>query len=358
MPLRNDSSRHLSSGTAIGRRALLGQLGRLGIGIVSLGCFLQGAGGRSARAEALTPVSHQLGWLKGVQFGGDFMALEQGYFAEEKLDVHYTAGGPGTDYRTLVASGRTLVSESNAMGIVEGTRQGQPIVAFAAVMQKDPGCFLSPATAPITSLQDMVGKTIGLPNNIRAQIQVLLRRANIDADKIKFVPVGTDPGMLMSKQVDAYWGWATNAATALRLAGLDPHILPMSDLGVIDYGQVLIARRDTLEQNADTFVRYTRALVKGWRWMTDHTDETAKIIVDKYAQPGTSLLRQTTEAELMKSYVLHGDALTQGLLWIKPDVFEEALKLAKDAGTVAPGQSIDVSKIVTQSIIKAALGKA
>lgn len=358
MTLRNKSLRHFPTGNAVDRRTALGQLGRLGIGVVSLGCFLQGMAGQPARAEALTPISHQLGWLKGVQFGGDFMAMEQGYFAEEKLDVHYTAGGPGTDYRTLVASGRTLVSESNAMGIIEGYRQGQPIIAFAAVMQRDPGCFLSPSTAPITSLQDMIGKTIGLPNNIRAQIQVLLRRANIDADKIKFVPVGTDPGMLMSKQVDAYWGWATNAATALRLAGLDPHILYMSDLGVVDYGQVLIARRDTLEQNADSFVRYTRALVKGWRWMTDHPGETAKIIVDKYAQPGTSLVRQTTEAELMKSYVLHGDALTEGLLWIKPDVFEDAVKLAKDAGTIDPAQSVDLSKIVTQSIIKSALGKA
>ncbi|PKU22415.1 ABC transporter substrate-binding protein [Telmatospirillum siberiense] len=357
MTSRNRPALSPSAGLSIDRRSALGHLGRLGIGAVSLGGFLRFAAGPAA-AETPTPVSHQLGWLKGVQFGGDFMAQEQGYFAEEKLDVHYNAGGPGTDYRTLVASGRTLVSESNALGIIEGARQGQPIVAFAAVMQRDPGCFLSPASAPITSLQDMVGKTIGLPNNIRAQVQVLLKRADIDARKIKFVPVGTDPGMLMAKQVDAYWGWATTAATALRLAGLDPYILYTSDLGIADYGQVLIARRDSIEQNGDTFVRYTRALIKGWRWMVDHPAETAKIVVEKYAQPGTDLARQTTEAEEMKSYVLHGDALTQGLLWIKPEVFENALKLAQDAGTVASTQSIDISRIVTQSIIKAALGKS
>jgi NitT/TauT family transport system substrate-binding protein len=310
--------------------------------------------GGSDGAAGFTTVTHQLGWLKGVQFGGDFMAQELGSFAAEGLSVHYTAGGPGTDYRTIVASGRALVSESNPTGMLDGYLHGQPLVAFAAIMQRDPAAFMSSAAAPIRSLQDMVGKTVGLPDNIRSQIAALMRRARIDPDSVRFVPVGSDPGQLITGQVDAYFSWATTAVPPLKRAGFDPHVLHLSEIGAPSYGGVLIARRDHLEQEHDIFVRYVRALKTGWRWMVDHPDETADIMVRKYAAVGTSLDEQKAEAQLMRDYILYGDAQTKGLLWIDPAVFEASVALAREAGKIATDARIDVSAFVTQSVVEAA----
>jgi len=314
--------------------------------------------GASDGVATYTKVTHQLGWLKGVQFGGDFMALELGYFADEGLNVHYTAGGPGTDYRTIVSSGRSLVSESNPAGMIDGYLHGQPLVAFAAVMQRDPGAFMSNAATPIRTLHDMIGKTIGLPDNIRGQIAALLRRAAIDPAAVRFVPVGNDPGQLITGQVDAYFSWATTGVPPLRSAGFDPYVLHLSDIGVPGYGGVLIARRDHLEQEHEVFVRYTRALKKGWRWMVDHPEDTAEIMVRKYAPSGTNLQEQIAEAAMMRDYILTGDALTKGLLWIDPAVFEGNVALAREAGKIAPDAVVDVSRFVTQSVVEAAMGTA
>lgn len=312
--------------------------------------------GDGGTAASFTRIDHQLGWLKGVQFGGDFMAQDLGYFAEEKLDVHYAAGGPGTDYRTIVAGGRALVSESNPAGMIDAYLHGQPLIAFAAIMQRDPSAFMSSATKPIRSLQDMVGKTIGLPNNIRSQITALLRRAGVDPAEVHFVPVGSDPGTLMTGQVDAYFSWATSAVPPLRRAGFEPYVLHLSDIGAPGYGGMLIARRDHLEQEHDLFVRYTRALIKGWRWMVDHPDDTAEIMVHKYAPIGTSLEEQKIEAGMLRDYILHGDGLTKSLLWIDPAVFEASATLAREAGVIPPGVTVEVSQIVTQSVVQAAVG--
>lgn len=346
--------------SSVGRRDALRRLGLWSLsaataaGVATLSVRGFSRYGAAEGAAGFAHMTHQLGWLKSVQFGGAFMAQELGYFTDEGLDVHYTAGGPGTDYRTIVASGRALVSESNPTGMIDGYLHGQPLVAFAAVMQRDPSAFMSAASKPIKSLQDMVGKTIGLPNNIRSQVTALLHRAGIDPARVHFVPVGSDPGTLMTGQVDAYFSWATSAVPPLRRAGFDPYVLHMSEIGVPGYGGVLMARRDHLESNQDMFVRYTRALIKGWRWMVDNPDRTAEIIVRKYAPIGTNLEEQVIEAAMMHDYIAHGDGITKSLLWIDPAVFEGSVALAREAGVIAPDTKIDVSRFVTQSVIEAA----
>jgi NitT/TauT family transport system substrate-binding protein len=339
------------------RRLALGGLGlgcAAGVSTLWIRAGAQGAFASREAAGGFATVDHQLGWTKGVQFGGDFMAQEQGYFDRERLKVYYTAGGPGTDYRTIVSSGRALASESNPPGMIEAAMHGQPLIAFAAIMQRDPGAIISAADRPIRSLADMAGKTIGLPNNIRGQISALMRRARIDADKVRFVPVGSDASMLAAGAIDGYFNWATTAVPALTLAGFRTHVLHMSDLGAPGYGGLLIARKDRLEAEFDVFVRYTRALIDGWGWMVAHPRETARLIVDKYADPGRDIAEQTLQAETMRGYIDAGDARTEGLLWLEPDIFEANIRLARDAGTLPAGVRIDPSQLMTQAVIRAA----
>jgi len=337
------------------RRAALGVLGAaplIGLGALSWQSLREGSAG--PRIGAHMRFDHQLGWIKGIQFGGYLAALDRGYLDEAGLDVNFVAGGPGTDYRTLVASGRALVSESNVAGMIDGALRGQPLVAFAAVMQRDPGALLSPAGHPMRSVHDLVGRTIGVPNSVRAQLLPLIRQAGIDPASVRLVPVGSDPALLASGQVDAYYSWTTTAVPALRKLGFEPHALHLSDLGVPGYGQVLITRRDTLVQHRDVLVRYTRALMRGWAWVVANPAEAAQMIVRKYAPPGTSLQEQREQAEMMRPYITGGDAAEQGLLWIDPGVFERAVALGRSAGSVPADAPLDVARWVTQDIVRAA----
>lgn len=339
------------------RRLALAGLGALtaaGLGALSVRVVSHDGSAAAPAGEAM--VSHQLGWLKGVQFGGNLMALHQGYFAEEGLAVSFASGGPGTDYRTLVSSGQSLVSESNVPGMIDGYLQGQPVVAFAAVLQREPGCLISAAARPLASLHDMAGKTIGVPGSIRGQIVALLRRAGLDPEAVKLVPVGSDPSLLAAGQVDAYYSWATTAVPALRGAGFEPHVLPFADIGIQGYGQALITRRDTLEQHHGLLVRYTRALIRGWDWMVKNPEETARIMVAEYAPPGTRLEEQIAQARMMLPYITAGDAAERGMLWISPTVFEAGVALAREAGTLGAETEVDVSRLVDQSVIRAAHG--
>ena len=326
---------------AVNRRHILG--GMVGIAALSIG----------GPAFALDRVVHQLGWIKSVQFGGHFMAIEQGYFKDQGIDAEFTPGGPGTDTTTAVAAGQAMTTDGDVEGVVRSRLNGIPVKAFAAIMQKAPGAIMSLAKTPIKGLADFPGKTIALPNGTRPQLELLLKAAKIDPTTVNFVPVGTDPGMLASGQVDGYYGWATNQGVMLKTRGVDIAVAYMNDLGLPGYAGVLYATDDTIQKNHELLVRWLKAEIKGWQWFLDHPDETAKLMVDKYGQRGLNLQAQEAEAKVYKDFIPVGDAASHGLLWIEPDVFAKAIDFSIAAGEMKPGQ-VKVDDVVTQDLIKTA----
>ncbi|MFP3387087.1 ABC transporter substrate-binding protein, partial [Tritonibacter sp. SIMBA_163] len=76
-------------------------------------------------------------------------------------------------------------------------------------------------------LEDMQGKTIAIPSQRRPTMVALMRGAGLDPDSVTFVPTGTDPGILPTGQVDAYFGWATNQGVMLQMRGVDLEIVTL-----------------------------------------------------------------------------------------------------------------------------------
>jgi len=346
----------------VDRRAALRRVGLAGLagtGLAGLGvlwerALTQHSFSDGATHAGFTEIRHQLGWTKGVQFAGQYVAESRGFFKEERLDVRCIAGGPNTSFRSLVASGQALVSESVPTGLIEGAINGQPLVAFAAVLQRDPASLLSPADRPVRSLRDLVGKTVGAPSNVSAQIAELMRTAGLDARSVRFVPVGTDANMLAEGEVDAMYAWATTTLPSLLLRGFKTHVLNLMDIGAPSYGGVLFTRREELERDFDKFVRYTRALIRGWRIMVADPQGIAREIVQRWAPPGTSLDDQLLQAKTMVPYITANDGTRHGLLWIDPHVFEANARLMRAAGSIPKNARLDLSQLVTQDVVRKA----
>lgn len=336
------------SPNSLNRRRILQRLG-IGVAAVPLGGLLVG----SRSVVAADPFVHQLGWIKSIQFGGHFMGIEQGFFADEGIDAEFLSGGPSVSTVAPVAIGQIQTSDSDVEGVIRTRASGVPIKAFAAIMQRAPGAIMSLAENPIRSLEDFPGKTIAMPDGIGAQIDNLLTAAGIDPAEVTYVPVGTDPGMLAAGQVDGYYGWATNQGVMLKVRGVDIETAYMNDLGVPGYAGVIFASDETIDQSHNLIVRWLRAEIKGWQWHLDHPDETAKLVVEKYGQRGLDLESQTVESNLMKVFVPIGDAAEHGLLWVDPEVFAEGLEFAIRAGQIEPGD-LKVDDVVTQDLIREA----
>jgi len=329
-----------------------------GIGIVAGGAVIPlsrlGALAASAQPKSPEPVVYQMGWVKSVQFGGHFAALEQNYFQDEGIQAEFKTGGPNIDPVTIVASGQALIGDRGSSDLIIARAKGVPVKAFAAIFQKSPYALMSLKTKPIRSLQDMIGKTIAIPDVRRATVVALLRRAKVDDTKVTFVPVGTDPSILATGQVDGYFGFATNQGIVLRTRGVDIEIVYLYDLGDVAYAQAIFATDDTLASKRDLLVRWLRADIRGWQWAVENPEGVAKLMVDKYGQKGLDLKAQTAEAKAQAELIAGGDAARKGVLWISSEVFEQAIKLASENGVIKT--PLAASDVVTMSIVEAAYG--
>ena len=304
----------------------------------------------SEGSSATTPttVQFQLGWKKLVQFGGHFMALDQDHFTAEGIKAEFISGGPGIDAVADVAAGKVLIGDADASALVLAREKGIPVKGFAAIFQRSPFAVMSLKDNPVLTLEDMVGKSIGLPDGYRPQMDVLLTRAGIDPADVTYVPVGFDPAVLSTGQVDGYLGYATSQGVALESQGIEINKVYLSDLGDPGYGNVFFATDETVANQADLLIKWLRADLKGWQFAVDSPVEMAARVVELYgAEAGSEVVPETASANAQVE-LIKGNS--KGLLWIDADVFAAAAQLAVDSG--AATKLLTAEELMTEAILE------
>ncbi|MEO1398734.1 MAG: ABC transporter substrate-binding protein, partial [Pseudomonadota bacterium] len=58
------------------------------------------------RASAATPFTMQAAWINDAEFAGYFIGIDEGYYAEEGLDLTYLSGGPDVIPESTIIAGR------------------------------------------------------------------------------------------------------------------------------------------------------------------------------------------------------------------------------------------------------------
>jgi ABC-type nitrate/sulfonate/bicarbonate transport system substrate-binding protein len=315
-----------------------------------------GSGSADSGKSGLTTVSCQLGWKKLAQFGGHFAAIKNGYFTAQGINAKFLSGGPNIDPVSVVSNGQADIGDANGSGILLSVSQGIPIEAFATIYQQTPNALMSLKSNPVTTLQQMAGKKIGLPTGEQSLLKAMLTRAGVDAGSVKMVPVGTDPSILSSKQVDGYIGYGTQQGLSLQQSGVAVNIVYFSQIGNPDYGNALFAKSDTIANKADLLTRWLKADQQGWKYFTENPEEIAQYTWDQYhKETGAVLADEKVSAKAAVPLITSGAAATHGLMWIEPSAFDAVYQLYKVAGTIkAP---VDVSKVMTESILTAVAAK-
>src|SRR5260370_25658357 len=104
----------------------------LAASLFALGCR------HSSGGPGLTQVVLRADWYPQPEHGGFYNALVKGYYKDEGLDVAIQPGGPYVGVTQQVASGSAQFGMAGSDAILEAVSDGQPVVAVAATMQRDP----------------------------------------------------------------------------------------------------------------------------------------------------------------------------------------------------------------------------
>jgi len=199
---------------------------------------------------------------------GIFMAQVLGYFEEAGLDVGIDTPSDPAAPMKLVAAGRTDLAISYEPEVALAREQGLDVVAVAALVDQPLTSMIWLRKSGIKGVGSLKGKTIataGIPYQDKF-LETILARVDLTPDDVKSVNVGFGllPAVTGGSAQAMLGGFRNVEGVDLRLRGLAPVVTPVDRLGVPTYDElVLVARRESLEENPEKFRLFLAALQRG-----------------------------------------------------------------------------------------------
>jgi putative hydroxymethylpyrimidine transport system substrate-binding protein len=269
--------------------------------VVLAGAFFTGCGEKdeTTAAGSTEPFTLALDFYVNPDHAGIYTALERGYFEQAGLDVQPQVPSDPAAPIKQVAAGRADLAISYEPEVILARDQGLPVKAVAALVPSPLTSLISLPEAKIRDVTDLSGKTVataGIPYQTDF-LETILDEAGVPPDDVEQVDVGLNllPAVL-SGRADAILGGFLNVeGVDLEERGKDPRVVPVDDLGVPTYDElVLVANEDTVDDDPEAIRLFIAALERGTQ---DAVDDPAAA-TDAVLAGGEGLDPKLTRAEI------------------------------------------------------------
>ncbi len=174
-----------------------------------------------------------LTYIPNVQFSPFYVAVDSGLFREQGLDVTLRHHGAQEDaFGALLAKQEDVVFASGDEAVV-ASANGSTVATFGTGFQQFPGVLLAAVESGITSVEDLRGRTIGLPGHFGSSyytVLAALHLAGLGEDEVKLQDIGfTQVTALTTGRVDVVVGYSNNETVQFATAGFDVVEIPVQD---------------------------------------------------------------------------------------------------------------------------------
>src|SRR5713101_9995108 len=232
------------------------------------GCSRPSVAGGPNTGKHLTKVTLQADWYPQPEHGGFYTALAKGYYKEEGLDVTIQPGGPYVVVEQQVSVGAAQFGMGSSDRTLESVAGGQPLVAVAATMQRDPQGIMVRKDSPIHSFSDLNGHRVAIKTG-STWFEYIAKRFQLN--NVHEVPAMMNVANFVADPQYIQQAFATSEPYFAHQAGIETRVLLTSDAGYNPY-RVMFTTRDLLQQHPDVVAKFVRASLKGWsNYLNDPT---------------------------------------------------------------------------------------
>ncbi len=248
------------------------------------------AAGMATPALAQDEVRLQLQWVTQAQFAGYYVALENGFYDEENLDVTILPGGPDIAPPQVLAGGGADVMLNWMPSALAARERGLPVVNIAQPFATSGLMLTCWKDTGITGPQDFRGRTIGVwffgneyPFLSWMSQEGIPTEGGDDGVTVLRQGFNVDP--LLQRQADCISTMTYNEYGQVLDAGVSEDELitfTYEEMGVSTLEDGMYVLEENLDDPAfaDRMVRFVRGSMRGWKWAEENPQEAAMIVLD------------------------------------------------------------------------------
>ena len=244
-------------------------------------------------ASAADKLTLQLKWVTQAQFAGYYVAADQGFYAEEGLDVTIKPGGPDVSPVQVIAGGGADVVIDWMPSALASREKGVDLVNIAQPFKSSGMMLTCRKDSGIKSPADFRGKTLGVwfygnEYPFLSWMSQLGIPTDGSSSGVNVLKQGFNVDPILQKQAECVSTMTYNEYWQIIDAGLSADelvVFKYQDQGVATLEDGLYVLEDRLKDAAfqDQMVRFVRASMKGWKWAENNPDAAADIVLENDA---------------------------------------------------------------------------
>ncbi|MFN3225699.1 MAG: ABC transporter substrate-binding protein [Hyphomicrobiales bacterium] len=249
----------------------------------------------AAPALSADELTLQLKWVTQAQFAGYYVALHEGLYEAEDLDVTINPGGPDIAPPQVIAGGAADVIVEWMPAALAARERGVPLVNIAQPFARSGMMLTCRADSGVSSPEDFPGKTLGVwffgnEYPFLSWMSQLGIPTDGGDEGVTVVRQGFNVDPLIQGQAACVSTMNYNEYWQVIDAGFSPDDLVVfnyTDQGVATLEDGLYVLEESLEdpEMVDKLTRFVRASMAGWNWAQENPEEAAMIVLE-YDQTG------------------------------------------------------------------------
>ena len=290
-----------------------------------------------------------------IFYAPQYVAIEEGYFAEEGLDLTLVTGFGADKTMTAVISGEADIGFMGAEASIYAYQEGatDPVMNFAQLTQRAGNFLVAREEMPDFTWDDLKGKKVlggrkgGMPEMV---FEYILRNNGLNPETDLTIDQSIDFGSTAA----AFTGDTSAdftvefepSATLLEQEGAGYVVASLgTDSGYVPYTSYS-AKASFLEDHPETIQKFTNALQKGMDYVSTHSpEEIATVIAPQF--PETDL---ATVTAIVTRY--HQQDTWKDNLIFNEESFQLLQDILQDAGELS--RRIEYTDLVTTSFAQKA----
>ena len=270
-----------------------------------------------------------------IFYAPQYVAIEEGYFAEKGLDLTLVTGFGADKTMTAVISGEADIGFMGAEASVYAYQEGatDPDVNFAQLTQRAGNFLVAREEMPDFKWEDLKGEKVlggrkgGMPEMV---FEYILKKNGMDPKKDLIIDQSIDFGSTAAAFTGddsaAYTVEFEPSATILEKEGAGYVVASLGEAsGYVPYTSYS-AKTSYMKENPEIIQKFTDALQKGMDYVQSHTpEEIAEVIAPQFKETDLE-----TITAIVKRYY-DQDTWKENLIFEK-DSFELLQDILEDAG--------------------------